>query len=62
MYVCICQAVTDQQIDQAVVDGVRSFNDLQEVLGVSTGCGVCTENARRRFETALAAATLPLAA
>ena len=46
MYVCICKAVTDRQIRQAVELGARSLGDLKESLGVATGCGKCASYAR----------------
>lgn len=41
MYVCVCNAVTDSQIRQAVEQGARSLRDLREGLGVGTCCGRC---------------------
>lgn len=46
MYVCICKAVTDRQIRQAVELGATSLADLKESLGVATGCGKCAAFAR----------------
>jgi len=46
MYVCICKAVTDRQIRQAVELGATSLADLKESLGVATGCGKCAQFAR----------------
>ena len=43
MYVCICKAVSDRQIRQAVQDGARSAADLRAHLQVCTGCGCCAE-------------------
>jgi bacterioferritin-associated ferredoxin len=45
MYVCICNAITDQQIRKAAADGVRNLWDLQQELGVAAGCGSCKETA-----------------
>lgn len=46
MYVCICRAVTDRQIRQAVELGASTLGDLKESLGVATGCGKCAPHAR----------------
>ena len=43
MYVCICNAITDKQIRQAARTGARRFSDLQQRLGVASGCGSCKE-------------------
>lgn len=55
MYVCICKAVTDRQIRQAVELGVRSMAELKESLGVATGCGKCAPYARQILREELAA-------
>lgn len=43
MYVCICHAVTDRQIRDAIARGATSLDDLTMSLGVGTGCGCCRE-------------------
>ena len=41
MYICLCNAVTDRQIEQAAEVGARSSADLAQHLGVGLGCGRC---------------------
>ena len=41
MYVCICAAVSDRQIKEAVREGACSLDQLAACLGVGTGCGCC---------------------
>ena len=41
MYVCLCYGVTDQDITQAVADGHRDMQSIQEHLLAGTGCGGC---------------------
>lgn len=41
MYVCICQAVTEKQVREAVEQGVHSMSALREHLGVASECGKC---------------------
>lgn len=41
MYVCICQAVTERQVREAVNQGVSSMRGLREQLGVASECGRC---------------------
>lgn len=43
MYVCVCNAVTDGQINQAIEQGADSFKALRHTLGVATECGRCAE-------------------
>jgi bacterioferritin-associated ferredoxin len=45
MYVCICHAVTDQEIRSAVERGAVSLFDVQRELPVGCGCGRCQETA-----------------
>ena len=45
MYVCICNAITDQQIREAADAGARDLWDLQARLGVASNCGSCKETA-----------------
>lgn len=56
MYVCLCHAVTDRQIKQAVNDGVCSLRQVQLCLRVGTNCGKCIPAAREVIDTALGAA------
>jgi bacterioferritin-associated ferredoxin len=46
MYVCICAAVSDRQIKEAVREGACSLDHLAACLGVGTGCGCCREMAQ----------------
>ena len=41
MYVCICQAITDRQIERAVDSGIDSVDALRDTLGVASCCGSC---------------------
>lgn len=43
MYVCLCKAVTDQQVRDAVDAGACSAEEVSDQLGVGTGCGCCQE-------------------
>ncbi len=56
MYVCICHAVTDQQIVDAVDGGVQDLRQLSETCGVGTNCGRCQEVAQELIDQRLAAA------
>ena len=41
--VCHCMNVTDQEIEEAVLDGARSFLDIQEKTKAGTVCSSCKE-------------------
>ncbi len=54
MYVCICKAVSDQDIKDAVANGVEDLGSIQAHLGAATGCGACTEYTLQIINEALA--------
>jgi len=45
MYICICNAVTEREIRQAVELGAESFQQVSCELGVATCCGKCKKDA-----------------
>lgn len=47
MYVCICHAVTDTQIEAAIDDGAESMKQLSETLKIGTQCGQCCSCAKK---------------
>ena len=47
MYVCICRAVTEQEIRDAIALGAHTAHALRKHLGVSTECGKCAREVRR---------------
>ncbi|HET7306682.1 MAG TPA: (2Fe-2S)-binding protein [Gammaproteobacteria bacterium] len=53
MYVCICNAVSEKRIRQAVAEGADDFESLQEATCVATCCGCCESEVRNILEDAL---------
>ncbi len=47
MYVCVCSAVTERQIHQAVHEGAKTLKDLRRDYGVTAECGRCAACARQ---------------
>ncbi len=48
MYICLCKAITDSQIRDAVNNGkATSMKALNEQLGIATQCGKCGREAKR---------------
>lgn len=43
MYVCVCKAVTENDIKKAVAEGARTVLDLKKRLHVAENCGCCLE-------------------
>lgn len=44
--ICECQQITEEDIEEAVLEGTRTFEQLQEKTKISTGCGKCEPEAR----------------
>ncbi|NLC35599.1 MAG: hypothetical protein GX772_04010 [Alcaligenaceae bacterium] len=45
MFICVCNAVTERQVQAAVAAGASSLSDLEAQLGVGGCCGCCRETA-----------------
>lgn len=51
--VCGCMNVTVKDIKDAISNGAKSFEEVQEVTSVSTGCGSCTESVKELVDQLL---------
>jgi NifU-like protein len=49
--VCHCLSISEEDIEHAVLEGARSFEELQERTKIGTGCGECQEEAQRVLAT-----------
>ena len=49
--VCQCMNVTDHEIEEAVLEGARTYYQLQEKTKLGTVCGQCEEEATRLLKT-----------
>ena len=54
MIVCLCNAVSDNQIKAAVDNGASSFKEIRKELKLASQCGKCGVLAREIFNEALA--------
>lgn len=50
MYACVCKAVTDSQIKNAIRDGACSRKQLFQCLGVGAECGKCGKHIRQLLD------------
>ncbi|HTO95901.1 MAG TPA: (2Fe-2S)-binding protein [Myxococcales bacterium] len=41
MVLCICQSVTEREVDAAIRDGARSLADVSRACGAGSDCGCC---------------------
>jgi len=45
MFICVCNAITERQVQAAVAQGASTISDLQGQLGVASCCGCCHDTA-----------------
>lgn len=45
MYVCLCHAVTENDVRRAAEAGVRTVSELTMRTGLGSGCGSCVSMA-----------------
>ncbi|KAB2351633.1 (2Fe-2S)-binding protein [Actinomadura rudentiformis] len=43
MYVCICNAVTEDDVRGCMADGCKTTKDVKTACGMKPGCGSCTK-------------------
>ncbi|WP_123714181.1 bacterioferritin-associated ferredoxin [Sinobacterium caligoides] len=53
MYICLCKGITDNQIRDAVEDGVNNVRELRDLLGIASQCGKCGKEAKRVINESL---------
>jgi bacterioferritin-associated ferredoxin len=51
MYVCICNAVSDSDINRAIENGADTLDLLRECLNVANSCGHCSTYIEARMES-----------
>lgn len=49
MYVCICNALTERQVDGAVACGARKVGDVYAHYACAPQCGKCVRDVRDRL-------------
>ena len=60
MIVCVCNNISDREIQQAVGLGVSSMDELRDDLGVATCCGQCFSCAKDVLDGALQTQAMPM--
>lgn len=51
--VCGCMNVTVQNIKDAIKNGAKSFEEVQEATNAGTGCGNCVESVKELVDKLL---------
>ena len=44
MYVCVCKAVTERELQKAINEGARTVRELKDKLKITESCGTCLES------------------
>ncbi len=52
MYVCICAAVTEAQVQACIDTGARTMERIGEQCQAGTGCGTCIDRLLMMIEEA----------
>jgi bacterioferritin-associated ferredoxin len=52
MFVCICNALNDRQVDAAAKAGVRTYHDVFSHYGCESQCGRCESEMCSRLDAA----------
>jgi len=55
MYICVCNAVTESELQRAIADGAETIKDLREKLLVTGCCGSCMNSVKQILEQTLPA-------
>ncbi len=59
MYVCICHAVKESDLRQAVDRGICTWKRAVKDLPIASQCGKCARDAHALFNEAVAARLMP---
>lgn len=60
MYVCVCNAVTERDIERAALLGCRGLPELTAQTGCGSGCGSCRELAEQVLAETVACLRAPI--
>jgi bacterioferritin-associated ferredoxin len=50
MYICVCNAVTDREVDEAIEAGACTRHDVTLACGAGGDCGSCHKMIEERIE------------
>jgi bacterioferritin-associated ferredoxin len=55
MYVCVCHAITEADVENCIAEGAKTLADLRGCLGIAGTCGHCATLAEQMLEQVTAA-------
>ena len=50
MYICVCKAVTDSQLNRAIDEGACTRRQLMQCTGAGGVCGKCMKNMKSMLD------------
>lgn len=54
MYVCLCNAITDKEIRDAVrEEGIGNLRELKDSMSIANQCGKCAQAAQSIIDTTI---------
>jgi bacterioferritin-associated ferredoxin len=62
MYVCVCHAVTENDVQRHTEAGVCTAKEMRAACGMSPGCGQCVRRIRALLESSGERVSKPAAA
>ena len=54
MLVCVCNGISDKQIDSALANGSSNFKEIKSELGIGNCCGQCVPFAKEMVASKIA--------
>lgn len=54
MYVCVCKAITDNQVVQAIDQGANTRRQVMQCTGAGGVCGKCAQSLKSLLEERVA--------
>ena len=55
MYVCVCNAVTEREVEHAIDGGAITVQQLRDILRVTASCGTCQDHIEACLEKKISA-------
>lgn len=49
MYVCICNVITEKQVQEQIDKGAKDYIEIFKSLKAKQGCGVCVDYVKDMF-------------
>ena len=60
MYACICHAVTEREVNEAIAEGAKSVRAVSKATGAGSNCGSCVNRLNCLLSAAKEAAGEPV--